>query len=266
MMKSVGKAKSIRKSVLKMVYEAKAAHVGSCLSCVDILSVIYSDILRENIDSKDGGLLHKDIVLVSKGHASAAVYATLAHFGYFSEDILATYSQNGSKLAGHVTKTVPGVQLSTGALGHALSVATGMALADRERRVFVIASDGECNEGSMWEAALFAGHHGLSNLTLVVDYNKIQSFGRVSDILDMEPFADKWKAFKWSSLEVDGHCHESLNAAFNECIAEKSSPSVIIAHTVKGKGVSFMENNNQWHYTPPTDEQFKQAIEEIENA
>ena len=259
-------ARRIRVDVLRMVHRTRASHVGSCFSMADMMSVLYGKILR--IDPCEPGNPDRDRVIISKGHSAAAVYATLANRGFFPREWLEHYAENGSLLAGHVSDQVPGIELSTGSLGHGLPVGTGMALAARiqgkQSRTFVIASDGECDEGAVWEAALFAGHHGLDNLTLLVDYNKIQSFGRVSDVLRLEPFGEKWRSFGWAVMELDGHDHHALAMAMDTLPIANGKPSVLLCHTVKGKGVSFMEDKLAWHYKSPDDAQLTQALNELE--
>lgn len=258
-------ATRVRVRVAQMVHRARASHIGSCYSMADLLAALYGSVLRIKPDQPDWP--DRDRLLVSKGHAAAAVYAVLAETGFFPVDWLETYCQDGTRLAGHVTHSVPGVELSTGSLGHALSVACGMALAGKvdaaAYRVFVLLSDGECDEGSIWEAALFAPHHRLDNLVAIVDYNKIQSFGTVRDVLDLEPFADKWRAFGWSVVEVDGHDHVGLLNVLASPPHAPGRPTVAIAHTIKGKGVSFMENQLAWHYKSPSDEDLAAALEQL---
>ncbi|MBI5218491.1 MAG: transketolase [Bacteroidia bacterium] len=259
-------AKKIRIHAVNMTHLGKSSHVGSVLSIADILAVLYSDILR--VDPKNPKMENRDRFILSKGHAGAGVYATLAEMGFFSTDLLKTHYQNGSLLSGHVShKGIPGVELSTGSLGHGLSVGTGLALGakmdKKEYRTFVLLSDGECDEGSTWEAVLFAAHHKLDNLVAVVDYNKIQSLAPVNDTIKLEPFADKWKSFGWAVTTVDGHDHEDLKKVFASLPLEKSKPGCIIANTVKGKGVSFMENKVLWHYRTPQSEEYENAIKEL---
>ncbi|HEY5313471.1 MAG TPA: transketolase [Pirellulales bacterium] len=257
----------IRLHVLRMVYAAKASHVGSCFSVADLLAVLYGAVL--GVDPARPDWLDRDRLVVSKGHAAAAVYAALAERGFFPVEWLETYCQNGSRLAGHVNHHgVPGVEVSAGSLGHGLSVACGMALAgrcdERPYRVFALLSDGELDEGSTWEAVLFAPHHGLDNLTAIVDYNKIQSFGTVGEVLDLEPLANKWRAFGWSVREIDGHDYPQLLASLGQLPAEAGRPTVVIAHTIKGRGVAFMENRLEWHYRSPNADQLAAACREIE--
>lgn len=259
-------ARRLRAHTLQMTHAARASHVGGCLSMADILAVLYGEIMR--FDSSKPDLPGRDRFILSKGHAAAILYAALAESGFFPIDWLTEYCGNGSRLAGHITSHgVPGIELSTGSLGHGLSVACGMALAARAdangARVFALLSDGECDEGSIWEAVLFAGHHRLDNLVAIVDYNKIQSFGSVADVLDLAPLADKWRAAKWAVAEIDGHDHAALREHLGRAPFAKGQPCVIIAHTVKGKGVSFMENQLAWHYKSVDGEQLSTALAEI---
>lgn len=249
-----------------MSNRAKSGHVGSAYSAIDILVNLYFSHLR--VDPKRPDWNERDRCILSKGHGCSALYVTLAHAGFFDPDMLKTYLKDGSTLPGHPSSMlVPGIEASTGSLGHGLSIGAGMALAGKRDnaayRTVVIVSDGECDEGSVWEAALSAAHWKLGRLTCVVDYNKIQSFGRVEDIMALEPFADKWRAFGWHVQEVDGHDHAQLSDAFAETDADTERPSVVIAHTVKGKGVSFMENTVDWHYWPVSDAQLEQALHEL---
>lgn len=246
-----------------------SAHVGAAFSCVDILAVLYGSVMRHDPANPrwDG----RDRFILSKGHAGAAVYATLAESGYFPTDHLAQHYQDGSLLSGHVShKGIPGVEVSTGSLGHGLGLGTGMAkalqLAGHASRVFVLLSDGECDEGSTWEAALFAQHHKLTNLVAIVDYNKIQSLAPVSETLALEPFRAKWESFNWSVAEVDGHDHHALGAVLGTLPIQPNKPSVIIAHTTKGKGVSFMENTVLWHYRTARGVEFERAMAELGGA
>ena len=258
-------ARRIRRQCLLMTNRANASHIGSCLSIADILAVLYGKILRFQPARPDWP--ERDRFILSKGHGCAALYAALAESGFFPAAWLETYYQNGAQLAGHAThKGVPGVEVSTGSLGHGLSLGVGMALAakrdGRRYRVFCVLSDGECDEGSTWEAALFAPHHRLGNLTVIVDYNKIQSLGRVTEVIDLEPLATKWAAFGWATTELNGHDLVAVETALQRDDLER--PHCIIAHTVKGKGVSFMEDKLQWHYTPPRGEELVRALSEVE--
>ncbi|MEM8981978.1 MAG: transketolase [Pseudomonadota bacterium] len=262
-------AHKIRTSVVRMTHLGKSSHVGSALSIADIVAVLYGAVLR--VDPGEPANSDRDRFILSKGHAGAAVYAALAHTGFFPEKTLDQHYQDGSILSGHVShKGVPGVELSTGSLGHGLGVAVGMAKAltmlGGEQRVFCLLSDGECDEGSNWEAALFAAHHTLKNLTAIIDYNKIQSLDTVSDTLGLEPFVDKWRAFGWNVEEADGHDCAALRAVLEPPSASGNAPTCIICHTTKGKGVSFMENSVLWHYRTPQGEEYEAAMGELDGA
>lgn len=259
-------SKRIREHGIKMTSSGKSSHIGSVLSIADIIAVLYANVLKVN--PRNPQWKERDRFILSKGHAGAAVYAALAEYGFFPTSWLADHCACGSKMCGHVSHIgIPGVEFSTGSLGHGLPVAAGMAFACKSdknsHRVYVLLSDGECDEGSNWEAILFAAHHGLSNLIAIIDYNKIQSLATVEDTLRLEPFADKWRAFGWNTVEVDGHNHKDLQKALEIKPQEEVRPTCIIAHTVKGKGVSFMENSVLWHYRSPQGEEFKAALDEI---
>jgi transketolase len=235
----------------------------------DIVAVLYGGVL--NVDPGDCRKPDRDRFVLSKGHAGAAVYAALAHSGFMAVDMLDQHYQNGSILSGHVShKGVPGVELSTGSLGHGLGVAVGMAMSaslrKKKHRIYCLLSDGECDEGSNWEAILFAAHHRLSNLTVIVDFNKIQSLDTVESTLGLEPFVEKWIAFGWQVLEIDGHDHRALHAALSAEKDRKDRPICVICHTIKGKGVSFMENSVLWHYRTPQGDEFDAAMKELEHA
>jgi len=259
-------ARRIRQHVVQMTHRARGSHVGTSLSMADILAVLYVDILRVRPSEPDW--IDRDRVILSKGHGCAGLYAVLAEMGFFPLTWLDGFYQDGSPLVGHITHTgVPGVDVSTGALGHGLSIACGMALVgkreNRPYRVFTILSDGECDEGSLWEAALFAPHHRLDNLVAIVDYNKIQSLGTVKEVLDLDPLPAKWEAFGWSVEEIDGHDLGQLHQSLEGAPFQPGRPSCIIAHTIKGKGVSFMENKVLWHYRPPDDDELRMALAEL---
>ena len=234
----------------------------------DLVTCLYWNTLR--IDPAHPAWPERDRFLLSKGHGAAILYATLAERGFFPVAELDTYCQNGSRLTGHATSGVPGVELSSGSLGHGLPVGCGIALAAKRGnlpfRTFVLLSDGELDEGSNWEAILFAPQHQLDNLVAIVDYNKIQSFGLVKDVLDLDPLADKFRAFRWAVREVDGHNMQELTEVLGSVPHESGRPTAIIAHTVKGKGVSFMEDSLAWHYKSPTDEQVEIALKELGDA
>jgi transketolase len=259
-------AKRIRIHALRMTSKGGAAHIGSVFSCADILAVLYGAVL--NVDAERPADPRRDRFILSKGHAGAGLYAVLAERGFFPTEKLQTHYQDGSDLSGHVSHRLPGVDLSTGALGHGLSVAAGMAyggrLDHRSHRVFCLLSDGECNEGSTWEAILFAGHHRLDNIVAIVDYNRIQGIAPVSEVLDLAPFPEKWTSFGWSVRLVDGHSHSDLSKAMTELPFTPGKPSCLIAQTTKGNGVSFMEDTVLWHYRIPRGVEFDAALEELE--
>lgn len=262
-------ATEVRRLVLQTLHNSGGSHTGSNLSIVDIISVLYNGVLT--IDPKNPYWKERDRFILSKGHACLALYATLALKGFFPSSWLSSYYQNGGKLAGHVThKGVPGVEVSTGSLGHGLPLGCGMALAAKRARqtwrTFVLLSDGELDEGSNWEPILFAPHHRLDNLVVIIDYNKLQSLVTVKETLNLEPLAQKWEAFGWSVAEVDGHDTHALEETFSKLPFGKGKPNCIIAHTTKGKGISFMENNNLWHYRAPDKDELAQALEELEEA
>jgi transketolase len=260
-------ATRIRRDVLHMIFRAKSSHIGTSFSMAELLAVLYGEALR--VDPQRPDWQDRDRFILSKGHGAAAVYAALSARGFFAANLsLETYYQNGSALAGHITHAgVPGVDASTGSLGHGLAIACGMALAGKRDkktyRVFALLSDGECDEGSTWEAALFAPHHALDNLVVIVDYNKIQSLGRVEEILSLEPFASKWEAFGWVVREIDGHNFREIRQALSAVPLTPGRPSCIMAHTIKGKGVSFMEDKLLWHYKCPDEEEFQRALAEL---
>ena len=262
-------SKDIRKNIIKMVTVSKSSHVGSALSIVDILVILYFKIL--NIDPLSPEKEDRDRFILSKGHASTALYAILSKRGFFHKDLLDKYYIDGGVLPGHLDSSVtPGVEVSTGSLGHGLSIGTGMAIAakhdNKNYKSYVLMSDGECDEGSVWEAAMLAAHLKLDNLVAIIDYNKIQSFGRTEEVVNLEPLYDKWVSFGWGVKEIDGHNYQELLNAFESLPIERGKPSMIIAHTIKGKGVSFMEDKLEWHYKSPTQEQYEIAMKEIDAA
>lgn len=256
-------ALAIREQSLRMVHAAGASHIGSALSIADILAVLYGGVMT--LDPERPEWPDRDRFILSKGHACVALYAALATCGYFPEAELREYGNDFSRLMNHASHTVPGVEFSTGSLGHGLPFGVGKALAARQRaepwRVFVLLSDGEMDEGANWEALMFAAHHGLSNLTAIIDYNGIQSLGSVKDTLQLEPLRTKLEAFNWNVLDVDGHDVGALREALEANTGGR--PKIVIAHTIKGKGVSFMEGEVLWHYRNPDDAQLRQAITEI---
>jgi transketolase len=259
-------ARRIRGRLVQMSHAAETPHLGSSLSCVDILVAAYWGVLRiDPTNPRDPG---RDRFVLSKGHAATALYATLALRGFFPEALLDTFNQDGGALPEHPSlQCVPGVEAATGSLGHGLSLALGMALAERIQgrhpRFFVLLSDGECEEGSVWEAALFAPIHAVDNLVAVVDYNKWQATGRSEETMALRPLRAKWEAFGWSATEVDGHDVEALVQVLRGVSDGSGRPIAVVAHTVKGKGVSFMEDDNNWHYRIPTAGEVRAAHEEL---
>lgn len=261
----------IRRHGVEMTHLSGGSHLGAILSVADIMAVLYAEVLR--YDPLNPAWDDRDRFILSKGHAGASVYAALAESGFFPVGELKTHYQNGSRLSGHVSHHLPGVDLSTGSLGHGLGVGAGMAYArkkdGRSGRVFVVLGDGECNEGSVWEAALFANHFRLDNLVAIVDHNHMQSLDFNENTLEIEDFASKWKAFGWRVLEIDGNDHAALRGAFREAAAgdDGHKPVVIIANTVKGKGIGFMQNDILWHYRFPHDGwEYDTAVTELHAA
>jgi transketolase len=260
-------AEKIRLHVVRMTSFAKSSHVGSALSIADILAVLYGKIMH--YDPKEPKLKARDKFILSKGHAGVAVYAVLAETGFFSTDHLKNYYKNGTFFSGHVShKNMPGAELSTGSLGHGLSVGVGFALSaklqKRNNYTFVLLSDGELDEGSNWEAFLFAAHHKLNNLVAIIDYNKLQSLDTIENTLGLEPISSKLSAFNWDVKIVDGHCYKSLAKALSKNVSSEK-PKVIICNTTKGKGVSFMENHVLWHYRSPQGKELLAAVAEIQD-
>ena len=259
----------IRRNGLEMTHISRGSHIGSVLSVAEIIAVLYTSVL--NVDPKEPKKPDRDRMILSKGHAGSAVYAALTETGFFPVEQLKTHYANGSILSGHVShKGVPGVEVSTGALGHGLGIGVGLALGAKmdkaEWRTYVVLGDGECDEGSVWESALQAAQYKLDRLIAVVDYNHMQSLATVDETLRLEPFEQKWKDFGWNAMSVDGHDTEALKAAFDRAKRNAGSgkPTVILAHTIKGKGVSFMENNILWHYRTPQGEEYEEALKELE--
>ena len=256
---------NIKCASLEMVHKAKASHIGSALAICDILAVLYSGLLKLEFGLNAPSF--RDRFILSKGHACVAVYATLAEVGIIPKEQLKTYGQDHSDLMNHISHKVPGVEFSTGSLGHGLPFGVGKALAAKRKgedwRTFVLLSDGELNEGSNWEAMMFAAHHGLDNLIAIIDYNNLQSLTTVAQTLGLEPLAAKFNAFGWSVREVDGHDHDALTQELGSIPWTPGKPSILIAHTTKGKGVSFMENKVEWHYRSPNAEELAEALAEL---
>ena len=259
-------AKRIRIHTLRMTSLGGGSHIGAIFSCADILAVLYSGVLR--VDPRNPRNPDRDRLVLSKGHAGGGLYAVLAERGFFPVEKLLTHYQDGSDLSGHVSHKLPGIEMSTGSLGHGLSLSAGMAyaghLSQGPQRYFCLLSDGECDEGSTWEAAMFASHHRLSKLVAIVDYNRIQGIARTSEVMELEPFREKWAAFGWAVRDVNGHDHTGLYDALTHLPHNPEKPSVLIAHTTKGKGVSFMEDTVLWHYRIARGAEFDAALAELE--
>ncbi len=248
-------AKKIRRKILYISHKSKSSHIGSSLSIVDIIIVIYFKFMKKN----------NNTFILSKGHACLAHYCLLNELNYFSKKKLESYGKNNSILMSHSSHKVPGVEISTGSLGHGLPIASGIALSYKiknlkKKKVFVLMSDGELNEGSNWESLLFVAHKNLNNLIIIIDYNKIQSLDFVNKTIKLEPLKKKFEAFGFSVIKIDGHNYEQIYKAF---IKKTNRPKVIIANTIKGKGVSFMENKVLWHYKSPNDNELKKGIDQL---
>ncbi|MBM2826604.1 MAG: transketolase subunit [Dehalococcoidia bacterium] len=261
-----GIARQLRRDIVTMIGAAGSGHPGGSLSSVEILTALYWRVLRH--DSSNPSWPDRDRFILSKGHVAPVLYAALAEAGYFSKDLLMTLRKFGSPLQGHTDSTaLPGVEMSGGSLGQGLSFGIGTAKAGRldnkDYRVYVLLGDGECQEGQVWEAAMAAGKYKLDTLTAIVDRNGIQNDDRVEVQMHVEPLADKWRAFGWHVIEADGHSIPSLLSGIDAAMTTKGQPSVIIAHTIKGKGVSFMEDNVEFHGKAPTAEQVEQALAEL---
>jgi transketolase len=256
-----------RKKILKYIFGAKAGHTGGSLSCIDILNVLYNSVMNvspSNIKSPD-----RDRYIQSKGHCVEALFVVLADKGFFPESDLETLCKYKSHYIGHPTKKVNGVEQNTGALGHGLALSVGTALAakldDKSYKVFTLLGDGELPEGSNWEAALTASHYKLDNLCAIIDHNKLQITGKTADVCNTDPIDQKFESFGWSVKHVDGHDHEQLKTVFASLPFEPHKPSMIIAHTIKGKGVSYMENQIKWHHGVPSIHQYESALQELDS-
>ena len=261
------KAIKIRKDILMMLEKSGSGHTGGSLSLVEILVALYYYKMKH--DPKNPGWQGRDRLLLSKGHGCPALYAVLADCGYFPREKLWGLRKLGSLLQGHPQRGLQGIEISSGSLGQGLSIANGMALANRmdkvNSKIYCIMGDGESNEGQIWEAAMTAGHYGLSNVCGIVDYNKLQIDGFCCDVKGLEPYAEKWKSFGWHTLEIDGHDLTALMNALDEADSVKGKPQVLIAHTVKGKGVSFIENRVEWHGIAPKKDELEKALKELDD-
>ena len=259
-------ATEIRKSIVKMVTEAKSGHPGGSLSATDILTYLYFK--EMNIDSTNSATIDRDRFVLSKGHASPLLYAVLAEKGLINKDDLKTFRKINSKLQGHPNMNyVAGVDMSTGSLGQGISTAVGMAIANKldnkTDRIYALLGDGECQEGQVWEAAMAAAHYKLNNLCAIVDFNNLQIDGDIKEVMNPTPLDKKFEAFNWNVIVINGHDFDEIAAAFKQARECEDKPTVIIAHTIKGKGVSYMENNYAWHGVAPNEEQLAQALKEL---
>jgi len=263
-------ALNIRKRTIETSSIAKIPHLGSCLSCIEILVSLYWGVLQ--INPNDPEASDRDRFILSKGHAAPVLFQVLAERGFFSVEELKGIGQNGSLFHEHPPRPglIPGIEAATGSLGHGLPMALGMAIAlsikGESARCYTLLSDGECNEGSIWEAAMLAASQKVSTLTAIIDYNKWQATGRSQEVMALEPLAQKWEAFGWNVQEIDGHDLTELDSAFNKARKESSKPSLIVAHTIKGKGITFMEDDNNWHYRTPNENELVKALTELKGA
>lgn len=258
-------AKEIRRQSLSMIVSAHASHIGSSYSIIELLVYLYERVLQINPNKPWDP--NRDRFILSKGWGISALYAVLARKGFLKKELLEEYCKDGSKMIGIATRNgLPGIEATTGSMGHGLPIGVGMAKAmkiqKKNSRVYVIMSDGECDEGSTWEAMLLGAHHKLDNLTAIIDYNKWQSFGKTNEVLNLEPLSDKWKSFNWETQEIDGHNFTEISKAFEHSIRFKNKPNVIIAHTIKGKGLSAIEDKNEWHYQTPRENEIEIARKE----
>lgn len=259
------KARKIRKNILDIISKSNSSHIGSALSSVDILTALYFKVLNINPKKINDD---RDRFILSKGHSVSALYSTLYEKGFFDKERLEKFCCNGSSFPGHpYINPSLGIEATTGALGHGLSIGAGIALSgkndNKKYRVFVLLGDGECNEGSVWEAAMFASQHKLDNLIVIIDNNKLQGLGECNQIIDLEPFEKKWQAFGWNVKRINGHNFKEILNALKKIPFGKNKPNIIIADTIKGKGISFMENKCEWHYKSPNQEQYNQAVKEL---
>lgn len=259
-------SKKVRKRIVKIIHKTKSPHIGSSLSCVEILVSLFFKILK--VSPENPANPKRDRFILSKGHACPALYAVLTERGFMCEEDLQGFAVNCGVLEQHPNRDIKkGIEVSTGSLGHGLSIGIGMALAakrdKKNYKTFVLLSDGELNEGSVWEAAMFASHHNLDNLVAIIDYNKIQALGYTKDIINLEPLSQRWSSFGWATKEIYGHDFPQIFEAFDKIPFSTGMPNIIIAHTIKGKGVSFMENKLLWHYRAPNDEEYEKALKEL---
>lgn len=258
----------LRKDIITMVYQAKAGHIGGDMSVVDALAVLYNRVMNISPDNQNSP--DRDRFVLSKGHCVEALYAVLADKGFFDiKEVTDTLCQFGSKYIGHPHNKIPGIEMCSGSLGHGLPVAVGMALAGKmnkqDYRVYTVMGDGELAEGSVWEGAMSGGHYKLDNLCALIDRNRLQISGKTEEVMSQDNQAQRWKSFGWHVIEVQGNDVDALTGAYQEAATVKGKPTVIIANTVKGCGISYMEHTAAWHHKVPAEEEFKQALEELES-
>ena len=257
----------VRRDVIKTIYGSKDGHIGAAMSIVEVLVVLYSKILK--VDKRNLSNKERDRFILSKGHGCVSLYSMLARLGFFPKDELEKFCTKNGILGGHPDhKKIPGIEVSTGSLGHGFPMGVGFAMAAKleksRRRVFCVVGDGECNEGSTWEAAAIASHQKLDNLIVILDNNEMQSSGKIVLVQDPHDLKLKWSAFGWETLDVDGHDISNIYSALIKCPVIKGKPTALIAHTIKGKGIPFMENDNKWHTGIPTEEEYTKALEELD--
>tara|TARA_B100000941_G_scaffold31530_1_gene18767 strand:- start:2271 stop:3083 length:813 start_codon:yes stop_codon:yes gene_type:complete len=262
--KSLKFAQRLKKDVVQMIFDAKSSHLGGALSCLDVLSVLYTEILK--INPKIPNYKKRDYFILSKGHVAAIVYATLANRGFFSKSELKQFGKNNSILSAHVSHKVRGVEVSTGSLGHGLPISIGLSIglknSKMNNKVYCMISDGELNCGSTWESIMLAGHLGLENLYCLIDKNNIQSYGNTKDIINLRELSSKFQNFGWKTLSCDGHNHSEIKSAFKNTSKNKNKPKALIFNTIKGKGIKNFENKLISHYRPPTEEELNEILEE----
>ncbi len=259
-------AKQVREDIVRTSFLSKSAHIAASLSAVDILVALYFEIL--NVNSDDPFSSDRDRFILSKGHACLGLYATLKRAGFINQVQLESFCRDGGCLGGHPELgRIAGLEASTGSLGHGLSIGEGMALSSKhdkkKNKVFVLLGDGECNEGTVWEAAMSSSHFKLDNICAIIDYNKLQATGKTQDVMSLEPLKSKWHAFGWEVKEINGHRMNEIVATLKRAPFKKNKPSLVIAHTIKGKGISFMENKLIWHYRPPNQKEMNRALKEL---
>lgn len=258
-------SRETRRQILKMIVKANASHIAPSYSIVELLVYLYEKVLKINPKKPDDP--DRDKFILSKGWGVSALYSILAYKGFFDKKLLDSYCMDGDKMIAMTTiNDIPGIEATTGSAGHGLPIGAGMAMAMKlnkvNRRVYVIIGDGECDEGAIWETALIASHHKLNNLIAIIDYNKWQSFGRTNEVLNLEPLKEKWQAFNWQVVEINGHNFKEIDSAIKKCYLSKDRPTIIIAHTVKGKGLSIIEDNNDYHYKTPREKELIVAKKE----